>query len=125
MDTKSDIRYISGPMKMVVSLSAPATVAEASAEEEKRLASSLLPKFSVADSVVINTDGMYCDMIGIVKDMSERRPVKDSRDACTMTLVDNSSTSAGKVAAIDITLFQDAKANYDILAEERKPSAKL
>ena len=27
LDTKSDIRYISGPMKMVVSLSAPTTVA--------------------------------------------------------------------------------------------------
>ena len=125
LDTKSDIRYISGPMKMVVSLSAPTTVAEASAEEEKRLAGSLLPKFSVADSVVINADGMYFDMIGIVKDMSERRPVKDSREACTMTLVDDSSTSAGKVAAIDITLFQDAKANYDIIAEGKKALGKV
>lgn len=108
-DSKTNVQYISGPVKFMVNMGHPTILEPLTGDAASGLCHHILPGFSVAQSAMIQTDGIYFDVLGKLSDVSEKRPGGTGREACTITLLDGSKQLTGndRFAAVDVTLFQD------------------
>ena len=109
-DTYGTATYISTPIPFRVDLAKSNIIAFAPSQEvSANMAEHPVPPRSVAEVARITTN-RSTDLIAVVKDVSStRRRSKTDEEIVDVELVDNSTTTTGKLATIVVSVFGNSK----------------
>ena len=115
-DAKTKTEYVSSPIKYVVALHS----SKLEPKDNQNLPKILRPTFTCAEVVGITTSGLYFDIAGLIRSVSEKQVYGD-RAKVVCEMVDDSKTSDGAgIALVSVGIWQNANDAHGLVVDVEK-----